>query len=160
MRLPLRTVCIAVAIPILLGGCSSSGSGSNSSPPAGGSTAAATSAQAPISSAAAPVTSAAPGSSTASSGGVSGSWSGQYDGAFTGTFHLTWQQKSTALSGHITLSTSGTVPLNGHVNGSKISFGTVGSAAVTYEGTVDGDKMSGTYKVGGVAGGNWSAHRS
>lgn len=153
----LRAAPIALAVPILLAACSSSGSGSNSSSlPAG----AASTVAAPISSAPPPVSSAAPGSSTAASGDLSGKWAGQYSGAFTGTFHLTWQQKGTTLSGTITLSTAGTVPLNGHVNGSKISFGTVGSAAITYKGTVSGDSMSGTYTVSGAAGGNWSGHRS
>lgn len=152
----LRAAAVVMAVPIVLVGCSSSGSPSSSSPPAGGSSTPVTSGT----SALAPATSAAPASSSASSGGLSGSWSGQYSGAFTGTFHLTWQQKGTTLTGTITLSTAGTAPLNGHVNGSKISFGTVGSAAITYEGTVSGNSMSGTYKVGGAAGGNWTAHRS
>jgi hypothetical protein len=41
-----------------------------------------------------------------------------------------------------------------------ISFGTVGSQAITYSGSVSGDSMSGTYKVqtpNGSVGGSWSA---
>lgn len=52
------------------------------------------------------------------------------------------------------------VPLTGTVSGSTISFGTVGSQAVTYSGTVSGSSMSGTYQVGGQPGGNWSATKS
>ena len=37
--------------------------------------------------------------------------------------------------------------INGTVNGGTISFGTVGSQAITYSGSVSGDSMSGTYKV-------------
>jgi hypothetical protein len=46
------------------------------------------------------------------------------------------------------------------VNGSAITFGSVGSAAVTSTGTVSGDAISGTYQVGGTTGGNWSASKS
>jgi hypothetical protein len=65
------------------------------------------------------------------------------------------------LSGTIKLSSeSGTDDVNGTVNGGTISFGTVGSQAITYSGSVSGDSMSGTYKVetpNGSVGGSWSA---
>jgi hypothetical protein len=64
------------------------------------------------------------------------------------------------LAGTINLSTSGSAPLTGTVSGNTINFGTVGSAAVTYTGTVSGDTMSGTYVVGGSDHGSWSAHRT
>jgi hypothetical protein len=68
------------------------------------------------------------------------------------------------VSGNITLSAPPvTEPITGTVNGGTIQFGTVGSTAVTYTGTVSGNSMSGTYKVGsgsGSDGGNWSAGRS
>jgi hypothetical protein len=45
------------------------------------------------------------------------------------------------------------------VGGGSIQFGTLGSTAITYSGTVSGSSMSGTYKVGGAQGGNWSASK-
>ena len=74
---------------------------------------------------------------------------------------LDWQQSGSNLSGTIKLSSeSGTDDVNGTVNGGTISFGTVGSQAITYSGSVSGDSMSGTYKVqtpNGSVGGSWSA---
>ena len=99
---------------------------------------------------AAPPTSTAPAatSAAAETGDLSGTWSGQYDGTFQGTFVLDWQQSGSNLSGTIELSSgSGTDDINGTVNGGTISFGTVGSQAITYSGSVSGDSMSGTYKV-------------
>ena len=43
------------------------------------------------------------------------------------------------------MSTAGTVPVNGTVDGSSIGFGTVGGSAVHYTGSVSGDSMSGSY---------------
>ncbi len=108
---------------------------------------------------------AAPASATpaASSSGLSGSWSGKYGGAYSGTFTLTWTQSGSDLSGTINLTPGGTSSLHGKVNGSAISFGTVGSTAVTYSGTVSGHSMSGNYQVqgsGGSASGTWSATKS
>ena len=117
----------------------------------------------PSSSAVLPASSAPPTTpAAAADSGLSGSWSGQYSGAFTGTFKLTWQQTGSSLTGTIMLSTenNGPVPLTGTVNGGTISFGTVGSQAVTYSGHVSGNSMSGTYQVGGAAGGPWSATKS
>ena len=91
---------------------------------------------------------------------LSGTWSGKYDGAFNGTFTLTWTQKNSKLTGSIELSTAGTLNLNGVVTGNTIQFGTVGSTAITYSGTVSGDSMSGTYQVNGSSGGNWSATKT
>ena len=85
---------------------------------------------------------------------------GKYDGAFNGTFTLTWTQKNSKLTGSIELSTAGTLNLNGVVTGNAIQFGTVGSTAITYSGTVSGDSMSGTYQVNGSSGGNWSATKT
>ena len=99
-------------------------------------------------------------SSPAAAVDLSGTWSGQYDGAFNGTFTLTWTQSNSKLTGSIKLSTDGTVNLNGVVTGNSIRFGTVGSTAITYSGTVSGDSMSGTYQVGGATGGNWSAAKT
>ena len=93
--------------------------------------------------------------------GLTGTWKGSYGGSFSGTFTLHWTQSGSKLRGTIDLSTGGTEPINGTVNGSTIKFGTVGSSAIQYSGTASGDSMSGTYKVqGSSAGGNWSAHRA
>lgn len=96
--------------------------------------------------------------STTTASGLSGKWSGRYSGAYDGTFALTWQQSGSKLSGSITLSDpGGKLSLNGTVNGNTITFGTVGSAVITYSGTVSGSSMSGTYQVAGRSGGPWSA---
>jgi len=147
--------CVGI-VTVLLAGCSSGKKKVTTTLPA-----IASNVSAPPTSSA-PQTSAAPATTaaTTAAAGLSGSWSGQYSGAFTGTFQLSWQQTGSNLSGTITLSTSGTVPLTGAVNGSKISFGTVGSAAITYSGTVSGNSMSGTYQINGAAGGPWSATKS
>jgi hypothetical protein len=98
------------------------------------------------------------------SGALSGKWSGHYSGAYNGTFALTWRQSGTHLHGTIKISNPrSTLPINGTVNGNAITFGTVGSTAITYTGTVSGSSMSGTYKVqtaSGSTGGPWSASKS
>jgi hypothetical protein len=54
-----------------------------------------------------------------------------------------------------------TEDLTGVLVGSKIIFGTVGSLAITYTGTVSGPSMSGTYKIaGGHGSGHWGASKS
>jgi hypothetical protein len=92
---------------------------------------------------------------------LSGRWSGQYSGSYNGTFKLRWRQSRSALHGMITISSPlSTLPINGTVTGSSIKFGTVGSMAITYTGTVSGTTMSGTYQVHGgtaSAGGPWHA---
>ena len=143
-------VPLAIGLLVSVAACSSSGGG--------GSTQSATP-QVPSSS---PTTSAAGvASSTTSAPGasaLSGTWSGKYSGAFQCTFNLTWQQSGSKLSGTITLSDPpDNLTLNGTVVGGKIRFGTVGSAAITYSGTVSGSSMSGTYQVQSASGGPWSA---
>lgn len=92
---------------------------------------------------------------------LSGEWNGEYGGAYTGTFVLNWKQTGSKLSGTIELSAPPTtLSLNGTIAGTTIEFGTVGSAEITYSGTVSGDKMSGTYTVNGSPGGDWSATKS
>jgi hypothetical protein len=111
---------------------------------------------------------AAPRTATAqapAAGGLSGTWSGQYSGAFQGTFTLIWQQAGSNLSGTITLAAPNlTLPITGTVDGGAIRFGTVGSAATTYSGSVSGNSMSGTYQTqtgnGTTAGGPWSATKA
>lgn len=146
------------AVAVSAAACSSGGG--TGSPSGAATPGSAVSASAP-----AVVSSAAPAASSAAAGGaLSGTWKGQYGGSYQGTFTVDWQQSGETLSGNITLSAPpGTEPINGTVNGDTIQFGTVGSQAVTYSGTVSGDSMSGTYTVGtgsGSDGGNWSASRS
>ena len=69
------------------------------------------------------------------------------------SFHpVHWKQSGPRLSGTIT-------GIKGAVNGTAISFGTVGSAAITYSGSVSGKSMSGSYQTSG-GGGSWSAHKT
>jgi hypothetical protein len=92
---------------------------------------------------------------------LSGRWSGRYTGSYSGTFNLSWSQKGSNLRGKIRLSSTATTEtLTGTVKGTSITFGTVGSAAITYSGTVSGDSMSGTFQVGGARGGTWTATKS
>ena len=101
--------------------------------------------------------------SSGSGADLSGTWSGHYSGAFNGTFTLDWQQSGSKLSGTIHLSSGGSPHINGSVNGNTIRFGTVGSTAITYSGSVSGNSMSGTYKVktgSGSVGGPWSASKT
>ena len=111
-----------------------------------------------------PGASSPPASAPPSSGtDLSGTWSGHYSGAFNGTFTLDWQQSGSKLSGTIHLSSGGSPHINGTVNGDTIRFGTVGSTAITYSGSVSGNSMSGTYKVqtgSGSVGGPWSASKT
>ena len=92
---------------------------------------------------------------------LSGAWSGNYSGAYHGTFTLQWTQSGSKLNGTIKLSTSpgAKIPLKGTVHGNTIRFGTVGSSAITYSGSVSGKSMSGAYKTPG-GGGPWSAHKT
>lgn len=106
-------------------------------------------------------TTAAATSTTAAGGALSGTWKGTYSGSFSGTFVLKWTEGASKLTGHITLSTPpSTSSINGTVNGGNIQFGTVGSAAITYKGSVSGNSMSGSYQVAGAGGGSWSATKA
>jgi hypothetical protein len=113
--------------------------------------------------AAAPAASAA---QAAADSGLSGKWRGQYSGAYQGHFVLRWHQSGSRLSGTIALSAPapGTVPIHGTVQGGTIKFGTVGSQAITYKGSVSGSSMSGTWQIkgtsGAAGGGPWSASKS
>src|SRR5579875_2833824 len=107
---------------------------------------------------------ASPAAATSSAAaGLSGKWSGHYCGTYNGTFTVHWRQSSSRLSGTIKISAfRATTPIHGSVQGSTITFGTVGNGqAITYTGTVSGNSMSGTWKVAsGAASGTWSASRS
>jgi hypothetical protein len=99
-------------------------------------------------------------------GPLSGKWTGSYSGSFSGTFKLNWVELGKHLSGIIRISGFKNAPtsIHGNVRGSSISFGTVGSQAITYSGSVSGTSMSGTWtiKAGGRAmgGGSWKASQS
>jgi serine/threonine-protein kinase len=92
---------------------------------------------------------------------LSGTWLGHYGGSYNGTFKLVWRQTGSHLHGTITTSNPRrTFPINGIVHGRSIKFGTVGSNAITYTGTVSGNSMSGTFQVNfgaGSGGGPWRA---
>jgi len=99
-------------------------------------------------------------SAPAAAGPLTGTWNGHYGGSYQGTFVLHWHQSGSKLSGRIHISNpASSLPIHGSVGGGSIQFGTVGSYAITYSGTVSGTSMSGTYKVGGAQGGNWSASK-
>ncbi len=97
---------------------------------------------------------------------LSGNWSGSYSGSYSGTFTLTWKESGSSLSGTIKISAfkNAPTPLKGTVTGNSISFGTVGTQAITYSGSFTKNAMSGTWKLeaGGKAmgGGSWKASRS
>ncbi|HEY5521266.1 MAG TPA: hypothetical protein VIK08_11460 [Candidatus Limnocylindrales bacterium] len=101
---------------------------------------------------------------------VAGPWRGTWRSAkfasTSGTFHVTFQVNGSSFSGTVSVSTQcvsqGTV--SGSVVGNKIKFGAVqGNELVTFDGTVNGDTMGGTYHTGkgcGTDNGTWSASRS
>ena len=100
---------------------------------------------------------------TSQPGALSGTWHGTYSGGFSGTFTLKWTEGGARLHGTILISNpSQTLPLNGRISGSKITFGTVGSTAITYTGTVASSdaSMSGSYDVGNHPTGSWSATKA
>jgi hypothetical protein len=137
---------------LLLAACSSSGSpiATATNPPAA----------TPAATTSAPPSTAA----TTSTSALTGTWAGQYSGSFNGTFTLNWTQKGSSLSGTIKLSDPDTTtPIHGSVDGGAIKFGTVGSTAITYSGSVSGTSMSGSYQVNsanGSVGGSWHAAKS
>ena len=107
-----------------------------------------------------PIAAASASRAGATAGSLSGTWSGTYGGAYRGTFVVHWRQTGSQLRGTIKLSNPKTEPgITGSVHGSRIRFGTVGSAAITYSGSVSGKSMSGTYHTP-KGGGSWSARRT
>jgi hypothetical protein len=144
------------AAALLLAACSSSGTSGKTS----AHTAATHSAAAQPSTAAQPAATAA-SSAPALADRLSGTWDGQYGGSYQGTFVIRWHQSGSKLDGSIHISDpASSLSIHGSVAGGAIQFGTVGSYEITYSGTVSGSSMSGTYKVGGGQGGNWSASKS
>jgi hypothetical protein len=110
--------------------------------------------------AAARCTSATSPSTAAVAGGLSGTWSGQYAGAGQGTFTITWQQSGSDLTGTIKISDVGVpISISGTLSGNTIRFGTVGSSAITYSGSVSGNTMSGTYQTP-TGDGTWNATKA
>jgi len=99
--------------------------------------------------------------------GLAGVWNGTWQDTSpdtsSGTFAVTFTVVGNNLAGSIAVKgtpclTSGTV--TGMVNGSTISFGAVsGKVTITYDGSVSGSKMAGTYSAPtcGNAKGNWAA---
>jgi hypothetical protein len=141
---------VVAAAALLMAACSSSTTTATSS------TTSAPAARTPAASA--PASTAAAAASTAS--GLSGSWSGQYSGNYQGTFALRWHQSGSNLKGTIRISAPATsLIIRGTVVNGVIRFGTVGSLAITYSGSVSGNTMSGTYQVGGSNAGPWSASK-
>jgi hypothetical protein len=158
-RRTLAAAALMLLPAMLASGCASSSGTPSPTTTAGASVVAPSPSTVPLAATPTP-TPVAQSPTAAAAGSLTGSWSGTYDGAYTGTFALTWTEASNKLTGTIDLSTSGKVPLNGTVNGSAITFGTVGSTAITYTGTVSGDSMSGTYEVAGSEHGTWKANRT
>jgi hypothetical protein len=139
------------ATALLLAACSSSSTSGNTSTNTTATHSAPAQPAAPASSAPAAVAAAGP---------LTGLWNGHYGGSYQGTFALHWRESGSKLNGHIHISNpASSLPIHGSVSGRSIQFGTVGSYAITYTGTVSGGSMSGTYKVGGAQGGNWSASK-
>jgi len=159
MPLLRASVLFAGAVPViamLATGCSS-GPASSVADTVSAAAAGTTAAQAAVSTAAAAPASA----TTAPASDLTGTWNGTYNGSYSGTFTVKWTQSGSTVDGTIALPTVGTTEqLNGTVNGDKITFGTVGSFAVTYSGTFSGSSMSGTYNVASSPAGNWSATKS
>ena len=144
------------AVALLATGCSSgSASSVTAAKVSSAAVAAATAASTPAS------TTTAPATAPATASDLTGTWNGTYNGSYSGSFTVKWTQSGSDVDGTIALPSVGTTEqLNGTVSGDKITFGTVGSFAVTYSGTFSGSSMSGTYNVTGSPAGNWSATKA
>jgi hypothetical protein len=152
------SILLTGAIPVvalLATGCSSGSASSVTTAKVSAAVAASTAASTPAS------TTTAPATAPATASDLTGTWNGTYNGSYSGTFTVKWTQSGSKVDGTIALPTVGTTEqLNGTVSGDKITFGTVGSFAVTYSGTFSGSSMSGTYNITGSPAGNWSATKA
>jgi hypothetical protein len=102
--------------------------------------------------------------------GLAGSWNGTWKDTSpdtsSGTFTVAFVQTSNNLTGTIVVKgtpclTNGTV--TGTLTGGSIRFGAVsGLVTITYDGTISGGTMQGTYAAPacGQAKGNWSATKA
>src|SRR5690242_6047142 len=94
----------------------------------------------------------------ASDAKVAGDWSMTMDsphGKMTGPLKL--EQDGAKLTGVYQLEHAGKLPINGKIDGKKITFSLEapgGQMTITFTGTLDGDKMSGTTEP---LAGEWSA---
>lgn len=148
----LMLTAVASVLALAATGCGSSSSSSSTSTPAATPAAATPTTSTPATT---------PATATPATSGLSGTWSGEYSGAYSGTFVLNWTQSGSSLNGKIQISAPpSTLKVNGTLAGSTIQFGTVGSLAITYSGSVSGSSMSGSYTVGGAAGGSWKAKKT
>ena len=95
---------------------------------------------------------------------VAGTWNLEVDTqAGKGTPTLVLQQDGDTLTGTYT-GRFGEVPITGTTKGAAIEFAfevsaPMGSAKVTYTGTLDGDSMSGTMKMNDRAGGTFTGRK-
>ena len=157
----LRAIALVTAMTLSLVACTSSGA---TAAPTGTSPVIV-----PPTSTAAPSVTAVPSPSPTpapTASGLAGQWNGTWQNSqpdhASGTFTLKWTQTGSNLSGTITINgtpclTGGTIA--GTVNGGAISFGVVsGEVQVSYDGSVSGNKMQGTYATTcGNAKGAWAA---
>jgi len=95
---------------------------------------------------------------------VAGTWHLTVEtSAGTGTPTLVLEQRGEALTGTYT-GRFGTSPINGTIKGSAIEFsftasGPMGSATVSYSGTVEGSQMHGSMTMGQRTGGTFSGEK-
>lgn len=106
---------------------------------------------------------------TGSRADLSGEWRGTYDNVAplpsSGPFAVRITQQGDRLEGDLRLSGTGCEldgPIQGTLEGTKIRFGSVGgSQSITFEGTVSGDRLSGTYTTTCLnSNGTWKAARA
>jgi len=96
-----------------------------------------------------------------SGGALAGTWAGEYtqtkptsDG---GTFSVTFEGSAPDYTGTISIAGScDPCPITATVKGSTITIGAIGASAITYDGTIAGSSMSGTYSAGQFEG-TWKA---
>ena len=104
------------------------------------------------------------GSIKANAADVAGTWNLKVETqAGTGTPTLVLAQDGEKLTGTYT-GRFGKSPITGTIKGNALDFsftasGPMGSAEVRYNGTVDGNDVSGTMTMGSMAGGNFTGHK-